>query len=1447
MIKLFPLLLIVLDLLSHSTANLPPKCPGPYEIFVTCKDVCPETCLTIYSATPKPACIPPSPCPSGCNCAAGYVRNSNNICVKKAQCPIPKCTGSNETFTPGENLCLQTCRTFYKLVLPPACIPSPPFPEGCKCIPGYVRNANNVCVKTSDCPPPIVCTTNEIPNLCPRSCVPGTITTCAQYLNNSPDICPANQSVNSLCVPRCDCAPNFLRNSRGVCVRSEDCCNDVNEVVTNCPDPCPLSCDNLETHDTTPCLQMCKTRGCVCRSGYVRSSNGTCITRSSCPLKCAATEIVNVCPNPCQPEGTCRTVVGNVPITCTQPSTNCTPRCECLPGLVRIGSNCVSPNQCCTNPNTEEAVDCPTDCDETCEGKPAGNCSITCIKKRCRCRSGHVRNILGQCIQVEQCPKCTDANEVYRFCGTACEANCDKLNPVCPNRPCVEGCFCKPGYVRLQRKCVPIKDCPLKCNANEVFNPCAPYCSFDDTCASLFRRLIIDCVPMPTNFVCPRRCECVQGFVRIGNNCVSPDQCCREPAVEEAVDCPVPCDETCEGVPASGCVSSDNCRKGCRCRNGLVRNSNQRCIPRNECPRCNGTNEVYRFCSCSATCTNPNGTCIGPCTEGCFCRPGYVRFNGNCILVSQCPPVCSANEVVNMCPAQCSFEEDCQSLLNPVNRNCVPTSVVLPCRPRCECRTGYIRSNGVCVPIDQCCRSPTTEQAVNCSAPCDQDCEGVLSTNCNCTNYRCGCRNGYVRNAAGICILRQNCPTCTGANEVYKICGRSCQPSCDDLNPICSNQCVEGCFCRSGFVRHQGRCIPVNECPLKCGTNEVYNPCPAYCSFDLDCARVIDGLIRDCAQPPPRPVCQRRCECLPGFVRIGSNCVSPDQCCNNPTTEEARPCPVTCDDTCGGPALANCTIRRCAMRGCHCRNGLVRDVNNLCIPSSNCPPRCNDVNEVFNTCGSNCPPTCENRNPTCTEQCVRGCFCKEGYVRHLGKCIPVRKCPPTCSTNEEVVECPAFCSFDEDCLSLVEGVVRGCTVPPPDFECIPRCFCRPGFVRIGAACVPANQCCNNSQTQDVFNCSTPCDTNCNGSPDSSCLSTPCIKNRCLCKTGYVRKSGVCVPKATCPPPCSNPNEVFKTCGTKCQPTCDDRTPVCTKDCAEGCFCKDGFIRHLGQCIPVEECPIVCTLPNEEFKACGSCDPTCDNLTPQCLPGCHRGCFCKPGFVRQNGQCIPQGSCPRVCSGLNEEFNSCGSACPATCDNRIRICPALCVPGCFCKSGYIKDNGTCIKIEDCPVACNDTNEEFTTCGTCDPTCENPTQVCRIACQRGCFCKKGYVRNNQKCILPSTCPNKCVGPNEEYKSCGSACPPTCEKRISTCYVPCVGGCFCINGYIRKNGVCVKPEDCSCGVNERQSTCVPKIQASCQQRSEVPSLKCIQGCVCVSGYLRNGSKCVKREACP
>lgn len=72
-------------------------------------------------------------------------------------------------------------------------------------------------------------------------------------------------------------------------------------------------------------------------------------------------------------------------------------------------------------------------------------------------------------------------------------------------------------------------------------------------------------------------------------------------------------------------------------------------------------------------------------------------------------------------------------------------------------------------------------------------------------------------------------------NEVYQQCGSKCVLGCRyaaasssgisvSKNDCNKNDCVEGCFCKTGLVRHQTKCIPALECPIrKCHhRDEVY-------------------------------------------------------------------------------------------------------------------------------------------------------------------------------------------------------------------------------------------------------------------------------------------------------------------------------------------------------------------------------------------------------------------------------------------------------------------------------------------------------------------------------------------------------------------------------------------------------------------------------------------------
>nr|WIM01442.1 zonadhesin-like protein 16 [Limnephilus flavicornis] len=139
-------------LLNHIDGKciLPRKCPrhhcGPNEVYRDCKNPCPQTCDMVISNAPQPLCLPKYPCPGGCNCLAGYVKNKFGACVNPAECPCPD---PNAEVVECPNPCPRTCdnlTTYNKTPCLKMCLLM-----GCACKKGFVLNKQHKCIKPNKC------------------------------------------------------------------------------------------------------------------------------------------------------------------------------------------------------------------------------------------------------------------------------------------------------------------------------------------------------------------------------------------------------------------------------------------------------------------------------------------------------------------------------------------------------------------------------------------------------------------------------------------------------------------------------------------------------------------------------------------------------------------------------------------------------------------------------------------------------------------------------------------------------------------------------------------------------------------------------------------------------------------------------------------------------------------------------------------------------------------------------------------------------------------------------------------------------------------------------------------------------------------------------------------------------------------------------------------------
>ncbi|VDN29507.1 unnamed protein product, partial [Gongylonema pulchrum] len=353
----------------------------------------------------------------------------------------------------------------------------------------------------------------------------------------------------------------------------------------------------------------------------------------------------------------------------------------------------------------------------------------------------------------------------------------------------------------------------------------------------------------------------------------------------------------------------------------------------------------------------------------------------------------------------------------------------------------------------------------------------------------------------------------------------------------------------------------------------------------------------------------------------------------------------------------------------------------------------------------------------------------------------------------------------------------------------------------------------------------------------------------------------CIPQAKCstqfPGPsqnCIDPLREFTTCGPVCPISCTphsvSREECHTEQCLKGCFCKIPYILENGY-DPVHS---RCVLPTH-----------CPQLGQGYLSENGSNRISSPAPVVPTSYSFPEHKStdrPQLiqCSDPLKNFQTCGSGCPAGCNNRVAaFCGTQCVAGCFCRSPYILQdaynmNSRCVLPHQCQSLtvqqqiCSDPRKQWTHCFSqkCARSCSNPEATCSTGdCAPGCLCREPYVLYdsrdpNSRCVLPTECGSPCSDPLKEYQACASSCPMGCNNRVPQTCSPCVSGCFCKLGLVFEDAV-----------NWRNSRCVPLNQCpSTAVPSSLPIInvpECPVTTVDLSGRFCNfDSDCPTQQRC-
>ncbi|KAL4707256.1 hypothetical protein ACJJTC_019794 [Scirpophaga incertulas] len=319
-----------------------PRYPcGRNETFSQCSKECPYNYCPTSGERMGYACAFPSPCPNGCVCKRGYLRNGQGRCVLGQDCPPVPCK-ANEEWNSCPGACSsdscegvlnppKVCETLVEHTCHPICW----------CKPGYGRDNNDVCIPVENCQnlccngdPNAVIQENPIP-------VRSTCRTPNQDVKPGPKV-------------GCVCKDGYiLDKANGSCIPVNNCpispCGR-NETFSQCRVECPFDfCPTSDERVAVACdyPYPCP-NGCVCKRGYLRNGQGKCILGQDCPpVRCTRpNEEWNSCPGACSNDS-CDGVLNPPKVCQTLLEPTCNPICWCKPGYGRDNNDVCIPVKNC--------------------------------------------------------------------------------------------------------------------------------------------------------------------------------------------------------------------------------------------------------------------------------------------------------------------------------------------------------------------------------------------------------------------------------------------------------------------------------------------------------------------------------------------------------------------------------------------------------------------------------------------------------------------------------------------------------------------------------------------------------------------------------------------------------------------------------------------------------------------------------------------------------------------------------------------------------------------------------------------------------------------------------------------------------------------------------------------------------------------------------------------